>query len=305
MEDKDTVPIDHEAGDFSPGDKVGFLQIIRGDDAGREFELKPGNNFVGRQKDCDIQLRHGSISRSHAQLVCNPNEPIELRYCIYDLQSTNGVRVNGEPRASSVLRVGDRVQFGSVVCKFMLVGDIERGYMEQIKKLMEDGDRTNLLQIKPFYERLEETLGMTDAGHDALAVLMMDLDGLEKINEEHGHLIGAEIIVMIADLMSEEFSPSGVAAIYGGDEFAAYIESSTKSEAVERAEHLRALVSELRLADKGVSERVTISIGVATYPLDGVEMTQLVGNADKALLKAKSEGKNRVVAYEPDMPEAP
>jgi len=303
MNDKETVRIDPDASENSPGDKVGLLQIIRGEDIGREFELKPGSNMVGRQKDCIIQLFNKSISRRHAQIVCNPDEPPDLRYTIYDLQSTNGIRVNNEPKTSCALRDGDRVQLGSVVCKFMEVDAIEKSFMEEIKNLIEIDDRTKLLQIKPFYDRLEKAMSASDTTHNTLCVLMMDLDGLKQINEAHGHLVGTDVIVRIAALISEEFLPSGVAAIYGGDEFAAYLENTTKAEAVHRAERLRTIVSELRFADKGFKERITISVGVAEFPTDAVEMMPLVANADKALFMAKSAGKNCVVPYDPDMTE--
>ena len=301
MEDRDTVRIDHDTSDHSAEEKIGLLQIIRGEDIGREFELKPGSNIIGRQESCSIQIINKSISRRHAQIVCNPDESSDLRYTIYDLQSTNGVRVNNEPTLSRALKDGDRVQFGTVVCKFMEVDTVEQNFLSEIKRLIEYDDRTELLQMMPFYQRLEKALGVTDTTHYSLSVLMMDLDGLKQINNTHGHIMGTEVIVRIARLLNEEFSPSGVVALYGGDEFAAYLENTTKKEAVERAERLRTIVAELRLTDKGVKERVTISIGVAEYPSDGTQMMALVANADRALFVAKSAGKNRVVAFDPSM----
>ncbi len=305
MEDKDTVRIEQETGEHPGDQKVALLQIIRGEDIGREFQLEPGSNIIGRQRSCSIQILDKSMSRRHAQIVNNPDESPDLRYTIYDLQSTNGIRVNGETKISCSLRTGDRVHLGSVVCKFMIVDTMERNFMNEIKKLIEYDDRTKLLQVKPFYNRLEKSLDLSDTSHGSLSMIMMDLDGLKQINERHGHLMGTEVIVRIADLIAEEFSPSGVVAIYGGDEFAAYLENTTKSEAVERAERLRALVAEMRFADKGAAERVTISIGVAEYPRDGTEMMTLVANADKALFVAKARGKNCVVPFDADMAGSP
>jgi diguanylate cyclase (GGDEF)-like protein len=304
-EDRDTIPIDRETDDSSGDQKVGLLQIIRGENIGGEFVIEAGSNIVGRQKSCSIQILDKSISRRHAQIVCNPDEPPDSRYTIYDLQSTTGVRINNETKLSYVLRDSDRVQFGNVVCKFMIVDTLERNFLQEIKKLIEYDDRTKLLQIRPFYDRLEKALEASDAKHSAVSVMMMDLDGLKQINDTHGHLMGTDVIVRIADLINEEFSPSGIAAIYGGDEFAAYLEDTTRAEATERAERLRTLVSEVRFADKGIAERVTISIGIASYPGDGTEMMQLLANADRALFFAKAQGKNRVVVFDPDTMETP
>ncbi len=175
--------------------------------------------------------------------------------------------------------------------------------MKEIKKLIEYDGRTDLLQMKPFYKKLEEALAHADSLNESLAVLMMDLDGLKQINDAHGHLAGTHVIEKIAGVIKGEISPSGVVAIYGGDEFAAYLPDTTGNEALGRAEHLRKIVAELAFSEKKIEEHVTISIGVAEYPADASEMMPLVANADKALFAAKSGGRNRVVAYDPSMAE--
>jgi len=301
MSNRDTIRIDPESGEFAAQDKIGLLQIIRGEDIGREFELKPGKNIIGRQKSCSINILNNSISRVHAQVDCNPNATPEKRYIISDLQSTNGTRVNNEDVARIALRDGDRVQFGHVVCKFMEVDSLERNFLQEIKKLIDYDGRTELLQIRSFYQRLENAILSAETSQHSLTVLMMDLDGLKQINEAHGHLAGSQVIVKIARLINKELTPQGVVGIYGGDEFAAYLDNTSKVRAVERADHLRSLIAEMSFEDKGVDKKVTISIGVAEYPDDALEMMQLVSCADKALFKAKSSGKNCVVAYDPSM----
>ncbi|UCD57207.1 MAG: GGDEF domain-containing protein [Candidatus Hydrogenedentota bacterium] len=303
MDENDTLRIDPESSEFPTTERAGLLQIIRGEDIGREYEVKPGNNIVGRQKNCHIQITNKSISRRHAQIVYGPDEPPDSRYVIYDLQSTNGTKVNNEVTIERALRDGDRVQFGSVVCKFMEVDSIEKSYLKELKRLIEYDKQTDLLQIKPFYQKLEKALSDAESSNESLSVLMMDLDGLKQINDTHGHPVGTHVIIKISRLINEEFSPSGVAAIYGGDEFAVYLPDTTRNEALEKAERLRKLVADLRFAEKRIQERVTISIGVAEYPTDASEMPTLVANADRALYAAKSAGKNLVIAYDPSMTE--
>jgi diguanylate cyclase (GGDEF)-like protein len=185
----------------------------------------------------------------------------------------------------------------------MEVDSLERSFLQEIKRLIEYDGRTELLQIQPFYQRLGNALLAADSLQHPLAVLMMDLDGLKRINEDHGHLAGSHVIVKIAQLINRELSHSGVVGIYGGDEFAAYLENTGKEEAVKRADHLRTLVAAMTFEEKNVDKKVTISIGVAQYPTDSAEMMQLVSCADKALFVAKSSGKNCVVAYDPSMTE--
>ena len=303
MDDKDTIRVEAESTEYPASEKVGLLQIIRGEDIGHEYELKPGDNIIGRQKDCDIQMFNKSISRRHAQIVYTPDELPHQRYVIYDLQSTNKSKVNNEVITRCTLRDGDRVQLGTVVCKFMEADSLEKNYMRELKKLIEYDKQTNLLQIKPFYQRLEKELEAATVSKQHLSILMMDLDGLKQINDKHGHLLGSHVIVEIARLINNEFSPTGAAAIYGGDEFAAYLPNTVKKDAHGRAEHFRNTVAGLRFSDKGIEELVTISIGVAEYPTDSSDMMSLMANADKALYSAKAVGKNCVVAYDLSMTE--
>ncbi len=301
MDDKDTVRVDPGSIDYSPSEKVGLLQIIRGEDIGREFEIKPGNNIIGRQKDSHIQIVNKSISRRHAQVVFQPDKPPGERYVLYDLQSTNGTRVNNSPVERSVLYDGDRVHLGRVVCKFLEVDALEKNYMAELKKLIEYDKQTNLLQIKPFYERLEKALVESERSQQHLSVFMMDLDGLKQINDKHGHLVGTNVIIKLARLINQEFSAPGIAAVYGGDEFAAYLPNTDKTDALVKAERLRGLVSALSFEEEGIQDRVTLSIGVAEYPTDAMDTMTLVGNADKALYAAKATGKNCVAGYEGSM----
>jgi diguanylate cyclase (GGDEF)-like protein len=301
MRDSDTVRIDPGASEFGPGEKAALLQVIRGADIGLEYEIQPGDNIIGRQKGVNIMIVNKSISRRHAQIVYKPDESPEQRYLIYDLQSTNGTKVNNQSVDSCALRDGDRVQFGSVVCKFMEIDSLERSYLQELKKLIEYDKQTQLLQLKPFYQRLQESLTEAESAGRTLSILMMDLDGLKRINDLHGHLVGTQVIIEIAKLIQEELSPFGVAALYGGDEFVGYLPNTEKLSAQEKAERLRKRVDELRFTEKDVEQRVTISIGVSEYPSDALEMMPLVGNADKALYVAKASGKNCVVAYDSSM----
>jgi len=301
MDDSDTVRIDYSTGEFGSGDKAGLLQVIRGAEIGLEYDVKPGNNIIGRQKDAQIRIVNKSISRRHAQIICKPEDPPDKRYIIYDLQSTNGTKINNQPVECTAIHDGDRVQFGSVVCKFMEIDSLERSYLKELKKLIEYDKQTELLQLKPFYQKLEPALADAESSGRSLSLLMMDLDGLKKINDLHGHLIGTHVIIEIAHIIHEELSPFGVAALYGGDEFVGYLPNTDKSAAMEKAERLRQRVDTFHFSEKELQQRVTISVGVSEYPSDALEMMHLVASADKALYAAKATGKNCVVAYDPSM----
>ena len=100
--------------------QYGKLCVISSNFAGKEFELSRPQMIVGRTEENDIVINHRSISRNHAKLV---REPDTARYTISDLQSSNGVRVNGQDYGKVELRRGDVVDLGHVRLRFIEPGD--------------------------------------------------------------------------------------------------------------------------------------------------------------------------------------
>ena len=96
------------------------LVVLSSNFAGREFELSKPQMVIGRTDDNDVVVNHRSISRNHAKVV---REPETGRYTIMDMQSSNGVRVNGEEYGKVELRRGDLVDLGHVRMRFVDVGE--------------------------------------------------------------------------------------------------------------------------------------------------------------------------------------
>jgi pSer/pThr/pTyr-binding forkhead associated (FHA) protein len=104
----------------APGGGYGKLVALSSNFAGKEFELSRPQMIVGRTDENDIVINHRSISRNHAKLV---REPETSRYTISDLQSSNGVRVNGQDYGKVELRRGDVVDLGHVRLRFVEAGE--------------------------------------------------------------------------------------------------------------------------------------------------------------------------------------
>jgi len=98
----------------------GKLVVVSSNFAGKEFELSRPQMIIGRTDENDIVVNHRSISRNHAKLV---REPDTSRYTISDLQSSNGVRVNGQDYGKVELRRGDVVDLGHVRLRFVEAGE--------------------------------------------------------------------------------------------------------------------------------------------------------------------------------------
>ena len=132
-----------------------------------------------------------------------------------------------------------------------------------------------------------------EAGTDC-AVALMDVDDFKRVNDTFGHGAGDAVLQGVARALSGAMGPGDHAARWGGEEFVVLMPGAPMVDARERAERLRAAVEGLAIAAGGGRPvRCTVSIGLATAGrLDTFE--QLVNRADRAMYRAKSEGKNRV-----------
>lgn len=130
------------------------------------------------------------------------------------------------------------------------------------------------------------------------AVLMMDLDNFKEINDTHGHIAGDAVLKAVASSLATSTRREDVAARYGGEEFALFLPGKDSSSSLSIAERIRKVVGELRVSvEEGKAPlRVTISVGLASYPADGEDHHRILERADAALYEAKREGKNRVHA---------
>jgi diguanylate cyclase (GGDEF)-like protein len=124
-------------------------------------------------------------------------------------------------------------------------------------------------------------------------VVMIDVDNLKTYNDINGHLRGSFLLKELAGLFVEQVRSFDVLAKYGGDEFTIILPQTPRDGAVILAERVRATVAQhaFALAPPG---RITVSLGVATFPEDGEDPMALLKAADCALYSAKRHGRNRV-----------
>lgn len=129
-----------------------------------------------------------------------------------------------------------------------------------------------------------------------LALMMVDIDHFKLFNDQHGHEVGDQVLREVAQVLQDQTRGSDVAARYGGEEFTIVLPDITGTRAFERAQRVRQEVEKLVLRPAGKDlGTVTISIGLAQFPMHGSTVDALLLAADKALYEAKSSGRNRVV----------
>jgi len=132
-----------------------------------------------------------------------------------------------------------------------------------------------------------------------LAVLLLDIDSFKSVNDSHGHAVGDQVLVRVADTLASGTRAADLVARLGGDEFLALLDGLDTDAAHRRAEDLRRRLAEIPWAQVAPGLRVAVSIGVAAGESDS-DPEHLVRRADTALYAAKARGGDRVEVVEPD-----
>jgi diguanylate cyclase (GGDEF)-like protein len=154
--------------------------------------------------------------------------------------------------------------------------------------------RTGLANSRSFDQTVEAALAARTAD-ESLALLMVDIDHFKDFNDRHGHPAGDEALRAFASVLRSCMREGDLAARYGGEEFAVLLTGVDSDGGVSIAERIRTRTeSALISLAPGITDRVTVSIGVASAPAQGLDRVTLLRIADEALYRAKQAGRNRV-----------
>lgn len=155
---------------------------------------------------------------------------------------------------------------------------------------------TGLLNRRSFDEIAPDRLTSTERAGLPVSVIMIDIDRFKPINDEHGHAVGDEVLVVVARRISNGLSNDDLLSRYGGEEFAVVLPNATLQQGRQIAERLRELVSSEPIKTSVGPLRVSISLGVAESGGETTSIADLLDRADQGLLAAKRQGRDRVVA---------
>jgi diguanylate cyclase (GGDEF)-like protein len=155
--------------------------------------------------------------------------------------------------------------------------------------------RTGLTNSRAFDDAVQRRLAAR-ASTERAAILMLDIDHFKEFNDRFGHPAGDEALRVFGHLLQSSIREPDVAARYGGEEFAVYLAGAGAVEAAEIAERIRERTETTIIPLRpGLTGRLTVSIGIAVVPDDGVERVLLLKAADDALYRAKLAGRNQVM----------
>jgi len=171
------------------------------------------------------------------------------------------------------------------------------------KELSITDDLTGLYNRRYLNQRFEREVLRAKRYKRPLSVIMIDIDYFKNYNDSNGHILGDEVLKKVSHLMESNIRKADILARYGGEEFILLLPEIDKEHANTVAEKLRQTieVSHFPGEEDLPNHRLTISLGISTLLNDTHHAQELVDLADKALYKAKRDGRNRVVSYSPDI----
>ena len=180
----------------------------------------------------------------------------------------------------------------------------------QLKEIRELQEKLNEQAIRDpltgLYNRryletiLTRELARSNREGQQLTVMMIDVDYFKRVNDSFGHQAGDEVLKKLAALLLESVRATDVACRFGGEEFLVLLPDMPLNIAKRRADQWRSAFAATTVAFGGDSIQATLSIGLATYPEHGELPNELIGRADSALYRAKTDGRNRVVSFDLD-----
>ena len=178
-------------------------------------------------------------------------------------------------------------------------------HKEDFEKHREDFERfcwfdrlTEVHNYRYFRERLKLELENARRHRTPISLLFVDIDRFKNFNDKFGHYDGDKLLKQLTKLLTDNISVPGGIARCGGDEFAILLPETNKYEAVAYAEKIRIAIEQTKFqTSTGKTAQITVSIGVAAYPVDADDEENLTMKADIALRQAKQRGRNRTVAY--------
>ncbi len=199
----------------------------------------------------------------------------------------------------NVSRLGDDVAFSEdefdLICRFAEMTALALDNTEIRERLQREAQTdhlTGLSNHRVFHERLRDEIERAARYRREVSLIAFDLDDFKQLNDVHGHLEGDTMLALVAAAAGECLRTIDVAFRVGGEEFAIVLPETGKAAAEQVAERL---CERVRAID--AIRPMTVSCGVATFPKDGANPTELQGAADDALYAAKEWGKDQTAAF--------
>ncbi|MCT4594547.1 MAG: diguanylate cyclase [Anaeromicrobium sp.] len=196
----------------------------------------------------------------------------------------------------------DLIVSGIFILTAWLLGhyiELENEYRDSIMELAVKDELTDLYNHRYFQEYLHRVIKRAEEEKNVVSLLLLDIDYFKNYNDCYGHTAGDHVLRQIGRILKRQAGDKAMVARYGGEEFAIVIPGKNLNEAVVIGENIRLAVEKNNFYGEEALTygRLTISVGVSSYPEKSIGKSELINSADDALYRAKFFHKNRVESY--------
>jgi diguanylate cyclase (GGDEF)-like protein/PAS domain S-box-containing protein len=273
-EDGDLLDVVAEWGDTDKFEKAFSMDACWALRLGRAYETDCGGMHAGH-------LHLGEDDRA----LCVPLTVGGRSLGLLSMMSTDSEGIIGEIAQQHAISVAEQTA--------LVLGNL------RLRQRLEDqavhDSLTGLYNRRFFEETFRREHHRAARNGESLALILMDVDRLKTFNDDHGHAAGDEVLRASASVMASAIRREDAACRIGGDEFVILLPNASADEAMDKAEEIRAEIGRLNLSrGERLLEPVTLSVGVAVFPEDGLQIEDLMAAADEALHQAKETGRNQV-----------
>jgi diguanylate cyclase (GGDEF)-like protein/PAS domain S-box-containing protein len=179
-----------------------------------------------------------------------------------------------------------------------IILDIDRrkAMEQELENMASHDPLTGLYNRRELEQQLQDELERAKRYTHPLSLLWLDIDHFKRVNDRYGHLAGDKVLRKLSHLLQKSVRSVDYVARYGGEELVIVMPEVDANEAMEMAERLRHTVEAAQIEiSKRTQVSVTVSIGVAAFPVHGQDTKHLFKAADKAMYRAKQQGRNQVI----------
>ncbi len=266
-------------------EKLKSLRVKRGEGLAG-WVLEHGETLIIPEAEVDPRAKHADAggSRTVRSAIALP---------LRGRKGTRGVIEILNPRAE----MSDyTIAFLHILADHAAIAIENAQDVTHIQQLTITDDTTGLYNVRHLYEVLESELLRCSNSRTPVSLAFLDLDRFKLVNDEHGHLVGSELLALTGRRLQELSRRQDKCFRYGGDEFVVLMPETEASDALELTKimHRVLMESEFRMKS-GLKLRVSASMGLASAPRDGTQMHAIIGTADARMYTVKSGGRGRVL----------
>ncbi|MEK6591934.1 MAG: GGDEF domain-containing protein [Pseudomonadota bacterium] len=178
----------------------------------------------------------------------------------------------------------------------MLSADVRRALI-QLRFLSETDELTGIFNVRAFTAISERIFKQAARYGRPFSILLVDSDSLKTVNDTYGHEAGNQLIKSAVQCIQNQLRETDILARYGGDEFVVLLPETPCSSAAGVAARIRQNIEDTPLSVRNKKIRMTVSIGIASYPEHGDNLKAILEKTDQAMYESKTLGRNRVTMY--------